>query len=73
MPLADVWFSLPSMAARLLRGQHSPDTACSLADAFNRWVAVSLGVHWQSHAESSTLLVLIAIVRLNGLCNAIIV
>jgi len=37
MPVVDIWINLPSMAARLLRGQHSPDAACSLADAFNRW------------------------------------
>jgi len=37
MPLADIWLSLPCMAARLLRGQHNPDAVCSLADVFNRW------------------------------------
>lgn len=49
-PVADIWMSLPNMAARLLRGQHSPDAACSLADAFNRWGPGPLGAHWHSHS-----------------------
>jgi len=62
-PMVDIWSSLPSMAARLLRGQHSPDAVCSLACAFNRWgggiFQDALAPAW--HADSATLLAFVTV------------